>query len=53
MILSLFIESGLFFLLGLFFFFKKKPVIGWLFVLVGILGLMVAVAVISIYPEKI
>jgi len=53
MILSLFIESGLFFLLGLFFFWKKKPLIGWLFVLIGFLGLVLAASVVYIYPDKI
>lgn len=53
MILSLFIESGLLFLLGVFFFWKKKPLIGWLFVLVGVLGLIIAVSVVYLYPEKL
>jgi len=53
MILSLFIISGLSLLFGVFNFFKKKPTIGWLFLLVGIVGTAIALAVVSLYPEKI
>ena len=53
MILSLFIESVLFILLGLFFFWKKKPVIGSLFVLIGIGGIAVGLVVVSFFPDKI
>jgi hypothetical protein len=52
MIKSLFIISGLFFLVGLFNFFKKKPTLGWLFVAIGIVGLSLAFIVVSLYPDK-
>ena len=53
MILSLFIISGLFFLIGLFNFIKKKPSLGWLFLLIGIVGISLAYIVVSLYPDKI
>ena len=53
MILSLFIESALFILLGLFFFWKKKPILGGLFVMIGIGGIAVGLMVVSIFPEKL
>ncbi|HEY9115758.1 MAG TPA: hypothetical protein VIN10_13750 [Bacteroidales bacterium] len=52
MILSLYIVSGLFALFGLFNFYKKKPVIGWLFVLIGIFGIALAVIVTTLFPDK-
>ena len=53
MILSLFIESVLFILLGLFFFWKKKPILGVLFVMIGIGGIAVGLIVVSLFPEKL
>lgn len=53
MILSLFIISGLLTGLGIFNFIKKKPLLGWLFLLAGIVGIAIAMVVISIYPDKI
>jgi len=45
--------SGLFALFGLFNFYKKKPVIGWLFVIIGIFGIALAIAVTIIFPDKL
>jgi hypothetical protein len=53
MIISLYIVSGLFALFGLFSFFKKKPVIGWLFLLIGIFGTALALIVTILFPEKL
>jgi hypothetical protein len=53
MILSLFIISSLLSLIGLFNFIKKKPLLGWLFMLAGLTGIAIAFIVISIYPDKI
>lgn len=53
MIKSLFIVSSLLILIGLFNFIKKKPVLGWLFMLAGIAGIAVAFVVVSLYPDKI
>jgi len=51
MILSLFIISGLLLLGGIFFFIKKKPPLGWMFSLLGLFGLVLAVIVKWLYPE--
>ena len=53
MILSLFIVSGLLTLIGFFNFIKKKPALGWLFLLAGIVGIAIALVVVSLYPYKI
>lgn len=53
MILSLFVISGILSLIGTFNFLKKKPLLGWLFLLAGLTGLAIAFIVISIYPDKI
>ena len=53
MILSLFIYSGLFILLGLWLLLKKKPLLGALFILIGIMGILLGFVVIYLYPEKI
>lgn len=53
MILSLFVISGILSLIGAFNFLKKKPLLGWLFLLAGLTGLAIALIVISIYPDKI
>jgi len=53
MILSLFIVSCLFALFGLFNFYKKKPIIGWLFVLIGFFGLLLATIVFYLFPDKL
>ena len=53
MIKSLFIISAMFFLVGLFNFFKKKPALGWLFIAIGVVGLSLAFIVVSLYPDKL
>ena len=53
MILGLFIESAIFILLSIFFFWKKKPVLGGLFALIGIAGAVIGLIVIYLFPEKI
>ncbi|MEJ2594907.1 MAG: hypothetical protein P8100_07220 [bacterium] len=53
MILSLFIWAGLFLLLAGFHFWKKKPILGWLFLIIGIFGMAIGYIVISIFPDKI
>lgn len=51
MILTLFIVSGLFLLGGIVFFIKHKPLLGWMFALLGVFGLILAVVVKWLYPE--
>jgi hypothetical protein len=53
MILSLFIWAALFLLLAIFNFWKKKPVLGWLFLAIGIFGMALGYIVISLFPDKI
>ena len=53
MIYSLFFWSVFFILLGLYFFWKKKPLLGWLFLLVGLMALTVGFAVVTFFPEKL
>ncbi|MCF6172115.1 MAG: hypothetical protein L3J66_14180 [Bacteroidales bacterium] len=53
MILALFIISALFFLFGLYSFWKKKAIIGLFAVLVGLLGVILGVAVVYFYPDKL
>jgi hypothetical protein len=53
MILSLFIWSGLFVLLGLWLLWKKKPLLAGLFILIGILGLALGFTVAYVYPDKL
>lgn len=50
MILSLFIVSGLFLLGGIIFFLKHKPLLGWMFVMLGVFGLVLATVVKWLYP---
>jgi hypothetical protein len=52
-ILSLFIWSGLFVLLGIWLLMKKKPLLGGLFILIGIFGFVLGFTVTYLYPEKI
>lgn len=53
MILTLFIVSLFFILLGVFNFIKKKPVLGWFFLLLGIMGFALGVVVVWLYPNTI
>ncbi|MDP2721518.1 MAG: hypothetical protein Q8O72_02070 [Bacteroidales bacterium] len=51
MILSLFIVSGLFLIGGFIFFRKHKSLLGWMFVMLGIFGLVLASVVKWLYPN--
>ncbi len=51
MILSLFIISGLLLLGGIVFFVKRKALLGWMFLLLGIFGFVLAIVVKWLYPE--
>jgi len=53
MILGLFIESGILLLIGLFLFWKKKKVLGWVFTLASIAGFVLAAFVVYFFPDKI
>lgn len=53
MIYGLFVVSGLILLLGLFYFWKKKPLLGALFVLASIAGFALGVVVVYLFPDKI
>jgi len=51
MILTLFIVSGLFLIGGFIFFRKHKALLGWMFVLLGVFGLVLAAVVKWLYPN--
>jgi hypothetical protein len=53
MILQLLIFSALFFILGIIMFLKKKKVLGYFFVLMGILGILLGVIVVKLYPYTV
>jgi hypothetical protein len=53
MILGLFIESGILLLIGLFLFWKKKPLLGWVFTLASLAGFVLALIIIYLFPEKL
>jgi hypothetical protein len=51
MILTLFIVSGLFLIGGFIFFRKHKAILGWMFVMLGFFGLVLAAIVKWLYPN--
>jgi hypothetical protein len=51
MIILLFIYSLIFISLGLFFIYKKKIILGGMFVLLAIMLTIVGIAAIAIYPH--
>lgn len=51
MIIILFIYSLIFIALGLFFIFKKKNILGVMFILMAIMLTIVGIAAIAIYPH--
>ncbi|NOX85176.1 MAG: hypothetical protein GXO86_04290 [Chlorobi bacterium] len=53
MIFSLFIISLFFTLFGVYSFLKRKPVLGWFFLVLGIFGFMIGGVVISLYPDTL
>jgi len=53
MIWGLFVVSGLIFLLGIFYFWKKKPLLGTLFVLAALAGFTLGAVVVHLFPGKI
>lgn len=53
MIYSLFVVSGLLFLWGLYNFWKKKPLLGTLFVLAALAGFALGIVVVNLFPDKI
>ncbi len=53
MILTLFIISALLFLFGIYSFWRKKAIIGFFAVLVGLLGVLLGIAVVYFYPDKL
>ncbi|MBU1012407.1 MAG: hypothetical protein KKG99_05330 [Bacteroidetes bacterium] len=53
MILQLFIFSILFFIIGIIMFVKKKKALGYLFLFIGIMGILLAIVVVNLYPYTI
>jgi hypothetical protein len=51
MIIGLFIYALIFIAIGLLFIFKKKNLVGGMFILLAILLAIVGIAAIAIYPE--
>jgi hypothetical protein len=51
MIIGLFIYALIFIAIGLLFIFKKKNLVGGMFILLAILLSIVGIAAIAIYPE--
>lgn len=51
MIIGLFIYALIFIGIGLLFFYKKKNLVGWMFVLLAVLLSIVGISAIAIYPE--
>jgi cytochrome bd-type quinol oxidase subunit 2 len=51
MIIGLFIYALIFIAIGLLFIFKKKSLVGWMFILLAVLLSIVGIAAIAIYPE--
>lgn len=51
MIILLFIYSLIFIAIGLFFIFKKKKILGGMFILLAIMLAIIGVAAIAIYPH--
>lgn len=51
MIILLFIFSLIFIAIGLFFIFKKKKILGGMFILLAIMLAIIGVAAIAIYPH--
>ncbi len=50
---SLLGTSILFFLIGIFMFFKKKALIGWFFIILGLTGILLWIAVVAVFPDKL
>lgn len=53
MIIQLFIFTILFLGFGVFSMFRKKKIVGWLFILLGIVALVIGVVVVSLYPHTL
>ena len=53
MIYGLFIVSGLILLFGLYNFWKKKPVLGTLFLLAALAGFGLGIVVVYLFPDKV
>ncbi len=53
MIIQLFIFSFIFFILGIVFFVRKKKLLGWFFVILGIFALGLGSIVVSLHPETL
>ena len=51
MIIQLFIFAVLFLALGIVFIFKKKKILGWMFVLLSAFAFLIFFIVISLYPQ--
>ena len=50
---SLLGTSVLFLIIGIFMFFKKKPLIGWFFIVLGLTGLLLWITVVAVFPDKL
>jgi hypothetical protein len=53
MILQLFIFGFLFLVLGLFFYFKKKKILGYMFVLLAIFAVAIGLIVVNLFPHTL
>ena len=53
MILQLFIFGILFVAFGIFNFVKKKKILGWMFVLLGVFAFVIGLIVVSLYPHTL
>jgi len=53
MIIQLFIFGLLFTAFGVYNFIKKKKVLGWMFVLLGVFATVIGLIVVSLYPQTL
>jgi len=53
MIIQLFIFAFLFVAFGIFNFIKKKKILGWFFVVLGLFAFVIGAVVVSLYPHTL
>jgi len=51
MIIQLFIFGLIFFILALITFIKKKKILGWLFILLGVFSVVIGAVAVYLYPH--